>query len=540
MHLVHITKKRTEIIAALILIFMLLQIIYIISSQSPVLDEQFYPGTGRYTVQHGDFSPFAYRFHPPLAYYINSFFLYFDNNPVWQNKPFNMSNIANSYEIDYYLFITRLPIAFTSLILGVFIFIWARKLYGDKAALFVLALFSFEPTILAHSSLATTDIVAATFIFIAMYVFWKFSSNKTIKYSIIAGLFLGLALLSKFTALLLIPITLFLFLYIFRSVRKNIRLIIIYYLISFIVIWAFYGFQMSTINNTVHSIEKSQDFINQTFSSNKNTIITLMDVPLPATSYFTAFGYNFYHKIVGHGAYLFGEYSSTGWIHYYILAFLIKSTIPLILFVLLFFTFALRKIKFDFYNEIFLLLPLFVLFVALSLLKLNIGLRHLLPMYPFMFVMLGKILHVKFSGSKKRLFYIVVILLILWSVVEALLILPYNISYFNEFVGGPKNGYLYLSDTDVDWGQWLKYVSSYTKEKNITVAYLSLPLPESYTNNYVKSYVREKCIPQNGIHIVGVFFLTLDKNCYGWLENYTHYDMVAYSVLIYNVTGVIA
>ncbi|MBI3190751.1 glycosyltransferase family 39 protein [archaeon] len=533
-------KRKTIIIASFLLLVAFIQIFFVSSSQSPVLDEQFYPGVGKYTVTTGDFSPFAYRFHPPLGYYINSILLYADNKPVWNDRPFDMTNIIGVYGIDYYLFLTRLPIAIMSLILGIFIFVWARKLYGDKAAIFSLILFCFEPTIIAHSAVATTDMTAATFVFIAMYFFWRFYERRTNYNGVVAGIFLGLALLTKFTALLLLPIVLFLFLYKFRPIRKNIKLIVLYFALAFVVVWGFYGFQVDTINNTVHSIDKSQDFINKTFGDAEKTVInSVINTPLPAASYFTAFGYNIYHSYEGHGAYLFGQYSEHGWLYYYILAFAIKATIPLIIFIFIFLAFMLaRKMKFDLSKEIFVLVPIIIFFVVLSALKLNIGLRHLLPVYPFLFVILGKLFQVKFKKAKRRIFNAIVILLVVWSIAEAMLILPYNMSYFNEFVG-PRNGYLYLSDPDVDWGQWLKYLSTYTNDKNITEFYTTPPLPEVFTNQYIHNYQKAGCIPKNGIYAMSVSSVILyNRECYRWLRNYSYYDMIGYSVLIYNVTNV--
>jgi 4-amino-4-deoxy-L-arabinose transferase-like glycosyltransferase len=538
MIMMNVSKRKTELAAAALLAIMLVQIIYVITSTSQVLDEQFYPGVGKYTLTTGDFSPFAYRFHPPLAYYINSIFLYTDNNPVWNEKPFDMANIISVYGIDNYLFLTRLPIAVMSLVLGIFIFVWARKLYGNRAALFSLVLFCFEPTIIANSAVATTDMAAATFIFIAMYFFWKMHIARGMKNTALAGIFLGLALLSKFTALILLPVAFFMILYLFR--KNRIKTIIIYFVAAFFLIWMFYGFQIATINSTVHSTGKSQEFINEAFSgSEKATINSFMNVPLPAASYFTALGYNVYHSFVGHGAYLFGQYSMHGWFYYYILAFAVKAAIPLMLLIAIFAIFSIvGKMKFS-SEEKFILLAILVFFVFLSLLKLNIGLRHLLPIYPFVFVILGKLLKVKIS--RKNIYYAVLALLSIWVVAEALLIMPYNMSYFNEFVG-PKNGYKYLSDPDVDWGQWLKYAASYEKEKNITSIYMTAPLPDALTKQYIVDYTRPSCSPKNGIYFVSVSSLILydhfndPSNCLQWLRDRTYQDMIGYSVLVYNVT----
>ena len=90
-------------------------------------------------------------------------------------------------------------------LLGVFLFLWARALYGHWAASLAIALYAFCPNILAHTRLITPDIVLTAFSFIAMYFFWRLLRNGTIKYAVFCGAALGLALLAKYTAVLLLP-----------------------------------------------------------------------------------------------------------------------------------------------------------------------------------------------------------------------------------------------------------------------------------------------------------------------------------------------
>ena len=159
-------EKRTELIAVLIVLAMLIQLIYLIDYQSLTNDEFTNIAVGKYYIANQDFSPFVFIDHPPLGYLISSLFLYFGDNPIWSRTPHDSFYIIgnNPYSIDYLLFITRLPVALTAILLGIYIFKWTKELYGKKAALLALFLFSFEPNILAHFSIATTDFVMTAFI----------------------------------------------------------------------------------------------------------------------------------------------------------------------------------------------------------------------------------------------------------------------------------------------------------------------------------------------------------------------------------------
>ncbi len=545
MNLKNIFDKKYEIIAFLILLILFIQLIYLIDYQSGVLDEQFYPGVGKYYFTNWDFSPFAFRYHPPLAYFINSIFLYHDNNTIWQQSPYDIGHIIEIYGLNNLLFITRLPIALVSILLGFFIFKWAKELYGKKAGLFALLLYSFEPTVLAHSAVATTDIVAVAFIFIAMYYLWR-SCNDTNRFTVAtAGLFLGLALLTKHSALFLIPITFAIITYklLQRKDPNKWKIVIAYYLIAFLVVWASYSFQFSTVMNEVHSQEKSLEFVNSRYAGiTKDIILSAMNTPIPATAYASSLGYSIWHSATGHDNYFFGTVSKEARWYYHPIAFLIKSPIPLLIIISIFLVGFVRKIKTIIWkDEMFIIIPIISYLIFLwFFVNLNIGLRHTLPIYPFLFVLLASITNFSFRRVKiSHLWKFVIILILVWYVLEAILIIPHNISYFNQLVGS-QNGWLYLSDTDVDWGQEVKGLANYMKEKNITSIYFAPYLPEIYTRNYIKNYTLPSCTQKNGLYAVGASHLKFfeSRECYKWLLEHKPVDRIGYSMFVWNITSV--
>jgi len=100
----------------------------------------------------------------------------------------------------------RLAIVVLSLLLGYFVFRWANELWGARAGLLALLLYVLDPNIVAHSQLVTTDLGVACLIFIATYFLWRFLRQRRNLDLALAGIAVGLAQATKFSALLLLPI----------------------------------------------------------------------------------------------------------------------------------------------------------------------------------------------------------------------------------------------------------------------------------------------------------------------------------------------
>src|SRR5437870_4485132 len=109
-------------------------------------------------------------------------------------------------DADRLLFLGRIAALTLSLLLGVFVFFWTKQLFGRSGAAFALLLYSFEPNVLAHSGLITTDIATSCFMFLTIYGWHQSAQGITWRRGIFTGLALGLAMLTKFTTLVLCPI----------------------------------------------------------------------------------------------------------------------------------------------------------------------------------------------------------------------------------------------------------------------------------------------------------------------------------------------
>jgi hypothetical protein len=174
--------------------------------------------------------------------------------------------------------------------------------------------------------------------------------------------------------------------------------------------------------------------------------------PIPAPAYVASWQNVLQHVERGHKAFFLGELSGEGWWSYFPVTFLIKT--PLVTLILLFTGLIVIISRRDLWRTaVFLILPVGALFAAAMTSRLNIGYRHILPILPFVIVL----------ASTAVLFFrrwaitrFLLVAALAWYVVAALRQQPHFLAYFNELVGGTKQGYRYLGDSNLDWGQDLK------------------------------------------------------------------------------------
>ena len=156
----------------------------------------------------------------------------------------------------------------------------------------------------------------------------------------------------------------------------------------------------------------------------------------------------------GHPAFFLGEYSSQGWWNYFLVAFLIKTSVGSLTFMAASLAFYRAGTPIGHRAVLFLLVPVVIVLVTISQAKVNVGVRHILAVYPFLFVLASRVATVRF-----RRHWCVPLLIgtpLVWTAISSLQIAPHQLAYFNELVGGPAQGYRYLSDSNIDWGQDLK------------------------------------------------------------------------------------
>ncbi len=418
----------------------------------------------------------------------------------------------NGNDADAITFWSRFPIVLVAMLLGFFVYRWTKELGGTLAGLFALVLYAFDPNIIAHSHYVTTDIGIAAFIFMSMYYFVRFLKDPSGKNVILSGLFLGLAELAKFSAVLLFPIFgLFTVAYALTfqvngtSVWKAKFLKLWEYLwkyaasvaVAFVAIWILYF--VNTINmpgEVIAEIARAQFPNDRSLGRLAETaVIAMSNVPVlkPLAEYFLGVFMVFARVAGGNTFYFLGTVSNHADPWYFPVVFFLKETLPF-LFLLLFTTLytlyrigrsvAMEETKnirslWNLFARSFqhriaqYLAAFFILFYAYVSItgNLNIGFRHLFPILPFLYMLVGKTAFDFLKRHQEEIATHGLIRFALGAVVLVIIAIPVlsypsYLSYFNPIGGGHENGYKYVTDSNYDWGQDLKRLRNFVDQYN--------------------------------------------------------------------------
>lgn len=400
---------------------------------------------------------------------------------------------------------------------GWLLYKFSEDLFGSKTALFVLFLYVFNPNIIAHSRLTTIDVGAMVMFLWSVYAFWKFLIHRSIRESIVLGFILGLAELSKFTALILYPIFIIIFILISaknylnnkRSFLNSSRrffsdsgLLAFSVLISLLVINVGYLFSGSFFRLDDYSF--SSDVIEGLAGSPLGNI----SIPLPVDY---VMGFDAQLNISKsenpfYLGYLMGKHSIEGWWYYYLVGVVVKNAeIMWVCFFLSLIFWIKNACKIPLETWLCIWVPL-VIFICYFSFFTNtpIGIRFLLPIFPLIFIASGYLIRSGiFSNALGCVFAAVLVVL---YAVPSLAIYPNYLSYFNLASGGPQKGHYWLIDSNLDWGQDLVSLKKYMQEngiRTIKLGYFGRVDPNIYGIDYVVAPQK----PGSGFHAISINFL---------------------------------
>jgi len=523
------SNKITNLIATGMIVLMATLAFLSMKEISATMDELAHiPAGYSYLSQHD------YRLnpeHPPLAKDLAALPLLTQNinfpkeHPSWLegvNRQWWFGNqflYKSGNNADKIILWSRIPMILLLLSLGVLLFHFSKKIGGNLVGLGALFLFALSPTFLAHGRLVTTD-VAATFGFLLAILFYlKFLKNPSKLNIILAGIGLGIALLLKFSCILLLPLFLIVTLaYIFFFSEKNQRLKtffrylgwgILVLIVAVLLIWAVYQ-----INIWNYPIQKQVRDTKYILKSNPFPSLVRINVWMaqnkilrPLAHYLLGLMMATQRVAGGNTVYFLGEVSAAGWWYYFPVVYLLKVPLAfhlLVLFALVLMVWSLRGNSFSFkkwfssYFIEFSLICFLVIYWFTSIKgNLNIGVRHIMPVIPFTYILVLRGIQKGYWKIKKatcwKITLLVLIGLFSWYGFSSLRAFPHYLSYFNEIAGGPKQGYKYVVDSNYDWGQDLLRLKNWVEKNNIEKIYV-----DYFGGGDVPYYLGEKYIPWQG------------------------------------------
>jgi hypothetical protein len=606
-------EKISKITVAVILFVSLILMVTVSLQESGTMDELAHIPAGYGYVRYLD-----YRLnpeHPPLVKMLAGFPLLFlqpnfpTESSAWQtyiNGQWEMGGqflYESENNADQIIQLSRIGPMILTLILILFVYIWSKELIGPYWALIPTLITALSPTFLAHGHYVTTDIGAALGTLIATYYFVKYLNSRSKKHLVWAGIAFGIAQLMKFSAVLLIPYFLLLALILYKTeayrdwkqtkkikIKQYLRRGLSYlgsvamiFIIGYLLLYPFYF--LTTINYPPTKQASDTEFILGSFAEGPTKPgetckpmrclaeldIWAADKPLlrPYAEYLLGVLMVMQRSAGGNTAYFMGEVSSTGSHMYFPILYPLKEPLPVLIMVLtaliLGFYGVLRSIvkrKTNFANYVgthtgeFAMLLFVLIYVAWSIQSpLNIGVRHLMPIMPFIYILSISRLKKWIQGNlyKKSIKIGFISVLLIWFLGSTALAYPFYLSYFNELVG-TKNGWRYATDSNYDWGQDLKRLKTFVeKEKidKIAINYFGAGNPKYYLGDRYESWWSSRGNPteigiewvalsinnlQGAIAPAAQGFTRNQEDEYRWLENpYKPYAVVGTSIFVYKL-----
>ena len=543
-------------------------------SESATMDELAHIPSGYAYVAKGDFR--LNPEHPPLVKIMSAVplvihgFSFPTNIPAWTEYVNGQWDMGTAFlyqsgnDADNLIQLARIGPMALMLLLILMTYIWSKEMMGERWAILPATIVALSPNFLAHGHYVTTDIGAAFGVLAASYFFVKSLEKPTKKNIILAGVFFGIAQLLKFSLFLLVPFFMLLaavygtakairsggdhkikaFLgQVLLQIRNFAAITILGYLLIYPVYFA------TTINYPIERQVADTKYILNSVAGGpdenacakltarcpEELTIKMAASPLlrPYAEYLLGFLMVTQRASGGNTGYFMGEVSSTGWTAYFPAVFALKEPLPALLLAALGLIFAIGRIfkkplktvgkrLVDYMGTNFseFSMAVFITVYAVVSIRspLNIGMRHLMPILPLIYILSAASLK-NFNPKYNRL---IAAIIIVWLGIETTIAAPNYISYFNEIGGGKWNGYRNVTDSNYDWGQDLKRLTKFVEDNKIdkiAVDYFGGGNPKYYMgDDTVEYWQSSKGNPKDQ----GIKWLALSVNSLQQAKGKTH------------------
>ncbi len=547
---------------------------------SPTMDEQNHLGRGVAFVHSGD--PRLSLEHPPLVnglaalptLLMDDLHVPFEHSS-WQLEPpdiywylfADQLMWRSGNDVSMMLFLARLPIVFLTLGLALVGFHFGRQVWKLPLPAYLTFIFLlFDPNVMANGRYVTTDLGGTLFMFLATFLLWRLwqQAHWDWRRWLWAGIGMGLAFGSKLSALGFIPIWVVMALLplhqantlftndVFANERFDWRLVgqrllqlLSAGLFSTLIVWLIFGLEWGA------------------FRFQSDLLIGFNYASGPMPTFWAGIEKILLLSGGGRGAYLLGDYSVDGFATYFPVAFLAKTPLPTLVglgiaSIVLLWQRSTRR------HALFLLLLPLLYFGATLQSNLNIGYRHLLPMLPFIYLLISGLSvsrqNQSSAGAWRRYTLTHATQFIPHAVgvglIAAMLwIHPHYLGFFNWAAGGPKNGHTILLDSNIDWGQDLLRLQEWMDEngvERVKLGWFGTAVPAHYTLQYqpLPGFPQAEFLslwtqppfnpaaPEAGVYAISVsnlMELPSQSGVYTWFRQRQPDARIGYSIWIYEV-----
>lgn len=429
--------------------------------KSPTNDEPVHILRGYALLTRGDFQ--LQEDHPPLSHRVIGSLLRIEPSlpaleslPSWEtNRDRNQIALEllwnDQTNLRRSIFLGRIPIIFTGLLFG------AALIRASRGSPIVAALWALAPNWIAHSALATNDAMLTITFGLACMATVAYRNKPNVWRLLVAGLAIGLTMSTKASGSVILAVSGLLLVTTLRPSWAWVRTVaswLVMVALALVTIWAVLAFEVRSVS--------------------------YFPLPLPAATYFDSLFNVGDHVSFGHQAYLLGEISRDGWWHYFVVAFLVKMPLGLLLLLALSGIVATQQRRWWILRDYW--LPFAIFFAAASYARLNIGFRHLLPAIPFVWLFIADVLRPMYANRAawRGPLWLASLLFVIGYAAESILAAPNYVSFFN--VVARNSAETILGDSNFDWGQdfWALLDASDALEQPIHVKLAGFTDPNRY------------------------------------------------------------
>jgi len=390
----------------------------------------------------------------------------------------------------------------------------AREFFGVLGGLIAEIVVAFDPNFLAHSPLVDSDVPAAFFFTATVWTCWRLFQKITPIRLLTAALSLSALFLTKFSAPIVLPVLGAMLIWqVFAKNEITIQFrrfrivlgeqwkkacaltgsMLALGAILFLAIWSSCSFRYSAWTDHRPDHEGTAwhwDYLVDDHGLFETTVRFARDHRLLPEAYLYGFAYVRKHEI-DRPAFLDNRWSIVGFRSFFPRAFVYKTPLPFLLLLALAIYAAMAshrswKIE-NIFNPLWGFALVYGAFAITA--QLNIGHRHILPIYPALFVACAMAVRL-LTRKRRTLFVSALAILLFWHVGESLAARPNYLAYFNQIAGGPNCGYQHLVDSSLDWGQdlpalktWINDHRAVIDQKPVYLAYFGTADPRAYEIN---------------------------------------------------------
>jgi hypothetical protein len=400
--------------------------------------------------------------------------------------------------------------------------LWTRRLFGDAAALAALALFGALPPILGHAGLATTDMAVTATTVTALFFLARWLELGSWRNAMLLAFVCGIGLLSKFSFVIFFPAAAIAMVIVHLAFHRDQRSLPLQRLaqvaagalLAFVMVWAAYKFSIGVFDIGMRPAWQR----------------IALQYRIPAPQFFAGLRMVHRHSVVGHSGYLFGEYRRHGWWYYFPVVIFFKTPLAFLIVTGAGIARMVRSRQAEMIGVA--LAPMAMLIPAMTS-GINIGIRHVLPVFPLLAICAGCGVIALWRWSR-----IAVIVLLAWYFVATALTHPDYLAYFNEAAfGHPER---IAADSNLDWGQDLLRLADVVRREHIDHLYVAYFGTAEWQHFVPQGQQLPLLTPVHGWIAISenerlFLWQTADEAPYAWLRAYKPVRRIGKSIWLYRI-----